>query len=309
MLLTPFTAFLLADGLGVSGVLAVVAAGIYLARRSSSILEPVTRLQAAAIWEIVIFVLNGLLFIILGVQLHGILNDVSVYPLRQLVVDALVICLVVVLLRPLWIVPTELLESWFIRWRGGSDQFSWRTTLVIAWTGMRGSASIAAALAIPFVVKGRAPFPARSLIIYLVFCAIVFTLVVQGLSLPVLVRRLGITGSGERADEERRAREMVAHAAITRIEQLAGEEWVTDAAFSRVLADYTDRLHHAHAECHSGRDESPAQLATSLAVLRREAIDAERRTLIQLRNDGTIDEDVMRCIERDLDLEETRLNG
>lgn len=309
MLLTPFAAFLAAERLGASGVLAVTAAGVYLARHSSTMLEPETRLQAAAVWEMTGFLLNGLLFILLGVQLHRILDDVSVYSFAELAIGTAVVCLAVIGVRIGWVVASELVARAVGRLlQRGEAAPSWRENAAIGWTGMRGSASIAAALAVPLTLNGGGPFPGRSLIAYLVFCAILATLVLQGLSLPWLIRRLGFSDDDAHRYEEHRARLEAAHAGLARVAALAGEEWMGDDAFERVLALYQERV----ARLAGAGDRSAAAVpldGDGYTSLRREGLRAEREAVIQLRNQGRIDDATLRTIERSLDLEAARLRG
>jgi CPA1 family monovalent cation:H+ antiporter len=310
MLLTPYAAYLAATQLGVSGVLAVTAAGIYLARHSSTMLEPETRLQAAAVWEMIGFLLNGLLFILLGVQLHRILADVSASPRSELALGTLVVCLAVVGVRLLWVATSELWTRALARLlqRDERDR-SWRESAAIGWTGMRGSASIAAALAVPYTVNGGAPFPGRSLIAYLVFCAILVTLVLQGLSLPWLIHRLGLSGGEGRGREERCARLEAARAGLARVATLAGEEWIADDTFDRVLSLYKERVARlAHTDVRSTDGAAPLA-GGGYAALRLEGLQAEREAVIHLRNQGRIDDATLRTIERGLDLEESHLRG
>jgi len=305
-LLTPFAAYLPATALGVSGVLAVMAAGLYLARQLSTVLEADTRLQAAAVWEMIVFVLNGLLFILVGLQLRGILADIAALPVRDVARDAAIVCLVVVLLRPLWAFSAMYLP-WLVRWmaRRFQPSPSWRQVSIISWSGMRGSASIAAALAVPFTTASGSPFPERSLVIFLVFCVILFTLVVQGFSMPWLIRWLGVSSDSGRDQEERRARLHAAKAALARIEQLAAEEWLPNDVFERVHALYRERVAHLA----PAGDGASKPAASNRYLLHREGLNAERAALIGLRDNDRIDDDLLRRIERDLDLEEERLRS
>src|ERR671910_1846352 len=258
-LLTPFAAYLLAEEpshwaweqLGLpgefafSGVLAVVATGLYLGRRGPDVISPETRLQGYAFWELVTFLLNGMIFSLIGLQLSGIMERLSEgteYTATELVFYGVLISLAVILARFLWVFPATYVPRWFsrtLRERDPSPPV--RQVTVIAWTGMRGVISLAAALALPLTIGGEAPFPGRDLILFLTFCVILATLVVQGLSLPALIRTLGLEddGSGER--EETKGRIHVAQAALARLEELEGEGWGREDPPGRGRALYTYR--------------------------------------------------------------------
>jgi Na+/H+ antiporter len=222
-LLTPFAAYLLAEEpshylwgrLGLpgefafSGVLAVVAAGLYLARRVPYVVTPQARLQAYAFWELVIFLLNGLIFALIGLQLRSIVERLSEteYGAAQLVLYAVLISLAVILVRFLWVFSAAYSPRWENRSLRWPDPLpSPHAATVIAWSGMRGVISLAAALSLPLTVESDAPFPGRDLILFLTFAVILATLVVQGLSLPALIRGLEDDGTAEREEVRGRSR-------------------------------------------------------------------------------------------------------
>ncbi len=211
-LLTPFVAYLSAERLGVSGVLVVVTAGLYLGRRMPELLTFKTRLQGGPVWEMVEFLLNGVVFILIGLQLPEVLHALSSHdiPIHQLVWFALFISLAVILIRMLWVFPAAYLPRFLFKSIRDRDPYpSWRHVTIIGWTGMRGVVSLAAALAIPLSMDGTPDgqsFPYRDLILFLTFNVILATLVVQGLSLPLLIRWLGVKDDGSMEKEEREAR-------------------------------------------------------------------------------------------------------
>jgi Na+/H+ antiporter len=318
-LLTPFAAYLLAEGpsqylwgrLGLqgeftfSGVLAVVAAGLYLARRVPYVITPQARLQAYAFWELVIFLLNGLIFALIGLQLRSIVERLSEseYEVGPLVLYAGLISLTVILVRFLWVFSTAYFPRWesrSLRWPDPSP----RAATVIAWTGMRGVISLAAALSLPLSVEGGAPFPGRDLILFLTFAVILATLVVQGLSLPALIRGLQDDGTAER--EEVQGRIKVAESALARLEELAEEEWVREDTAERVRGLYNYRRSRFVARF-DGHESGLEERSAAYQRLLRELLRAQRQTLIELRNEGEIGDEVMHRIEHDLDLEESRL--
>ena len=324
-LLTPFAAYLLAEELPtypweqlherfgfpgelhLSGVLAVVAAGLYLGRRGPEIIASRTRLQGYAFWELVSFLLNGLVFILIGLQLRNVVEGLSEYSAAELVLYAGLISLTVVLLRFLWVFPATYLPRLVSRrLRERDPSPPWQAVTIVSWTGMRGVISLAAALALPLTTNAGDPFPARDLILFLTFCVILTTLVVQGLSLPALIRALGVEddGSGER--EETKGRIHVAQAALARLEELEEEEWVREDTAERVRGLYNYRRSRFAARF-DGDEDGLEERSAAYQRLLTELLRAQRQTLIRLRNEGKIGDEVMHRIERDLDLEESRL--
>jgi CPA1 family monovalent cation:H+ antiporter len=312
----------------VSGVLAVAAAGIYGGWRSSETLSAVTRTQAFAVWGTVLFVLNGLVFILIGLQLPTVLAGLAGQPPERLAAYAVGISLAVIAVRFIWVFPATYLPRALSRSLRRRDPYpSWRNVVVVAWTGMRGVVSLAAALSLPLTGAGGRPFPGRDLILFLAFSVILATLVLQGLTLPFLVRWLGVEDDGEAIrEEEAEARTRAIEAALERLNELALEDWTRDDGVDYMRGYYgkrrsvvntrfgrLDHDHHdegggdhghdpgtEHAEAHS------AQLA-SLTRLKGEMLGTERATVIQMRNRGVIGDDVLLRIQRDLDLEEVRL--
>ena len=324
-LLTPFTAYLLAEEpshwawgqlgfpgeFAFSGVLAVVTTGLYLGRRAPSVVSPETRLQGYAFWELVTFLLNGLIFALIGLQLEGIMERLSErtpYSVPELVLYGALVSLAVILARFLWVFPATYVPRWVsrrVRQRDPSPPV--RQVMVIAWTGMRGVISLAAALALPLTTAGGEPFPGRDLILFLTFCVILATLVVQGLSLPVLIRALGLEDDGSQEREEIEGRIEVANAALARIEELLQEDWVREDTAERVRGLYNYRRSRFAARSDGADEDGLEERSAAYQRLLSELLRAQRTTLIQLRNEGRIGDEVMHRIERDLDLEETRL--
>lgn len=328
-LLTPFASYLLAEELPtylwhdlfglpgelhLSGVLAVVATGLYLGRRGPYIVSSGTRLQGYAVWELVTFLLNGLIFVLIGFQLRTVVGGLDEYTLGELALYAILISLTVILARMLWVFPATYLPRWVsrrIRERDPSP--SPRAVMVIAWTGMRGVISLAAALALPLQTASGADFAGRDLIIFLTYGVILATLVVQGLSLPVLIRALGLEDDHIGDKEEVEGRILVAEAALERLEDLVEEDWVRDDTAERMRAFYNYRRNRFAARSNGGgADGDPDGLeerSSSYQRLTMELLNAQRRTLVRLRDEGRIGDEAMHRIERDLDLEESRLEG
>ncbi len=309
-LLTPFAAYLAAERLGVSGVLAVVTAGLYLGRRMPELLSFKTRLQGGPVWEMVEFLLNGFVFILIGLQLPEVLRALSqdAIPLHQLVWYALLISLAVILIRILWVFPATYLPRLIFKKICRHDpRYKWPHVTIIAWTGMRGVVSLAAALALPLTTRDGAPFPGRDLILFLTFIVILATLVVQGLSLPPLIRWLGIKDDGSMEKEEREARLKANQAALAGLDKIAEQEPAKADALQRLRIEYEDHIRQVEG-AEPERAGTPLRLFSSeYERLSYEALLVERRTIIALRNQDVISDEVLRRIQRDIDLAEARL--
>ena len=308
-LLTPFAAYLLAERLEISGVLAVVAAGMYLGWHSTA-LSARTRLQLQAFWEMAAFFLNGFIFIMIGLQLPGILQKLHREPLSRLTTYAFLISATVVLVRIAWVFPATYLPRWLSRKMRERDPVPpWQHSVIIAWAGMRGVVSLAAAFALPIVLTDGHPFPGRSYILFLTFCVILTTLVFQGLTLPILIRKLGVEDDGVIDDEERRARLQANEAAVDFIEKKALEEHFPEEVMTRVRAEYCDRIEELNACCQETGNPSGEVATPIYQRLQHGALQIERQTIIALRNSQAINDEALRRIQRDLDLAEARLTG
>jgi Na+/H+ antiporter len=304
-LLTPFAAYIPAVQLGLSGVLAVVAAGLYVGSRSSWIFSAETRLRYYAFWEVLAFLLNSVLFLLIGLELRGLLDALPSISAWSLVADAALLSGVMLGARLIWmfaVVPvTDLLP-------GRSAARSWHERLVLGWSAMRGGLTLAAALAIP-LTSDHAPFPQRNQLIFLAYIMIIITLVLPGLTLPILVRKLGV---GTEEDEAAtlyaaEVRAELARAALARLDDLADRESASDEAVAQARAQYDLRLKRSEAALASGRH--PSEETKGYRQLRSELIAAERAALADARRRGRVPDPVIREIERELDLEETRLRG
>ncbi len=308
-LLTPFAAYLLAERAHVSGVLATVAAGVYLGWHSTA-LPARTRLQAQSFWEMVAFLLNGFIFVVIGLQLPEILRKLSNEPFSRLVGYGLLVSGTVVLVRIAWVFPATYLPRWFShKMRARTPAPPWQHSVLIAWAGMRGVVSLAAAFTLPLVLENGRPFPGRSYILFLAFCVILTTLVFQGLTLPLLINQLGIEDDGAVDREERQARLTANEAAVDFIEERALEEHMPEEVMVRVRTEYCDRIAQLES-CASDRKNPGGEVATpAYQRLQYGALGAERKTIIALRNSDQINDEALRRIQRDLDLAEARLTG
>ena len=310
-LFTGYAAYLPAEELGLSGVIAAVTTGLYMGWYAHELTTAGTRLQLQGVWEFVQFLLNAVLFVLVGLQLPGVIDGLDGWTTGELVLHAALVSAAVIITRIAWVFGgTWVIRRLDPRVRERSPVPNWRLTWVVAWSSMRGAVALAAALAIPLTVEGGAPFPDRDLLIFLTYAVILATLVLQGLTLPVLIRALGVEDDGLDAREELGARIRAAEAAIVRVEELADAEWTYPDTLERTRRLHEFRLRRFR-EIKSGEvdgDSSADERSGRYQRLMHEIIAAERAALVELRNAGQITDEVMRRVERDLDLEEARLD-
>jgi CPA1 family monovalent cation:H+ antiporter len=311
-LLAGYFAYLPAEALDVSGVIAAVTAGLYLGWNAPRLLSVETRLPSAAVWEIFIFVANSLLFVLVGLQLPLVVDALGGrYSWGRLIVYAIAVCLTVILTRLAWVFPFTYLPRMLVRRIRERDPAPPRQLVtLVGWMGLRGAVSLAAALAVPHQTNTGASFPGRELIVFLAFAVILVTLVLQGLSLPVLIRALGVRPDRLGETEEARARVHAAEAALARIEELLMEDWVAEPEARQLRGIYDHRRRRFAARGGGGRGDPELEARSEgLQRLTREVLEAERAAVLALRDAGHIDDEVMRRIERDLDLEHARLGA
>jgi len=308
-ILVPYAAYFAAEELRVSGVLAVVTCGLYLSRKSAQFFSPGVRIEARAVWQALTFVLNGIVFVLIGVQLPTILNGIGDYKLPALIRLGALFALLVIALRLIWVYPSAM-SAWFIRTRILHHHLTrppLRGIFIAGWTGLRGVIALAAAMSLPVVLANGQPFPNRDLIIFLTYCVILATLVGQGLTLPPLIRLLGANSSQNVDPEEFEARREILEGALGRLEDLRKQSAgpFTDV-YDDVAQHYRTRLSALRGE---GSDEhgSTAAHAQLYDSISRELVQLERRTAIDLRNRGRISEEALQRVLYELDLDETRM--
>jgi monovalent cation/hydrogen antiporter len=309
-LLAPVATYLPAETFHLSGVLATVAAGIWVGRNAPREMSSSVRIAGGAAWQVVLFLINGTVFILIGAQLRAVLQGLGEYSPTQLIALALAICTVVIVVRVLWVYPATYLPralSAAIRVREPYPQP--RNVFIVSWAGMRGVVSLAAALALPlYLVDGVTPFPFRDLIIFLSFTVILATLVGQGLTLPFFIRRLGIVADSGDAHEEAHARMATAEAAVQRIDELA-REWPGHMELIDALrAQFSHQASHIDPHHEEALDASEQELFEHRQI-RSAVVEAEREALLQMRERGAVTDDVFRRVERDLDFEELRMEA
>lgn len=301
-LLVPVVAYVPAEAVGVSGVLAVVVAGIYAGRIAARSLNSAQRVEGIAAWNVVLFIINGLVFMLIGLQLPVVVGELD-GSAGSLLGLAAAVSLAAIAIRFAWVFPATYLPRWLsVRIREGDPYPRPRYVVVVAWAGMRGVVSLAAALSLPV------DFPQRSLVQFLVFAVIVVTLVGQGLTLPLLIRALDIRARDEGAEEERAGRLYAAEAAVARIGRLRRQWAEHGELLDQLQAQYEHRVSHIDPGEDGPSDEAERELLEH-RIIRRAVIDAEREAVIRLRDRGELSDESMRRLERDLDLEELRLEA
>ncbi|HEY8777287.1 MAG TPA: Na+/H+ antiporter [Gaiellaceae bacterium] len=306
-LITGYLAFIPANAVGASGVLAVVTAGIYLGWRTPELTSYQTRLQGAAVWEIFTFVLNALLFALVGLQLPRILDALTGFSAAKLMWWGLLVTATVIVARLVFVPVFSYLPRRFLGAFGPDATPPPARAFVVSWAGMRGAVSLAAALAVPLTTNAGREFPQRDLIVFLTFCVILGTLVVQGLTLPVVIRALGIEADHLDEKEHAKARIKAADAALARLDELEAEDWVREDTAERLRGLYGFRRNRFMSRFDENDDGAIEEQSLNYQRLRRELFDAEREAIVDLRRRGVIDDEVERHLYRDLDLEDARL--
>ena len=305
-LLTGYAAYVPAERVGASGVLAAVTIGIYIGWRAPEISSARQRVAGYSMWTILTFLLNALLFVLIGLQLPLILEGLEDEPLGELIGIAAVVAAVVIVCRLLWMhLMTGAIRALDRRPSQRERRGSWRGRMVGGWAGMRGAVSLAAALALP------SDFPARDQLLFITFGVILATLVLQGLTLPAVIRWSGVHDDGSEAREELLARRRATEAALERLDELEGEEWTRDDTVERMRGMYRYRVRRLNARAgEPGEDDDGDDYehrSRKYQKMVRTVLDAQRAAVVQLRNQGEISNDVMHRIERELDLEDERL--
>lgn len=313
-LLTPYAVYVLAEEvLHVSGILTVVSYGLYRGWRDPSLFpDASTRIQNISFWNMLVFLLESLLFVLVGQQLPAILEGLSEYSVAQVLIYAALVYATLVGARFFWFFTTPYLHPVFDRLlRNRYLRAPWQERLVMVWSGMRGAVSLAAALAIPLVTDTGAAFPGRDLILFLTFSAILATLVLQGLTLGPLIGWLRLEGDEEAETlAELKARLEGAYAALERLEQLRKEELVSPSAEKRMREYNEERIRrYENGLQEGGTTQEYTESSSTWRNWRRELLAAEREAIISLRDRGEISPEVMRRVQRDLDLEESRIGG
>ena len=310
-ILTPFLAYWPPESLGGSGVLATVTAGLYISWNGLRLIGAATRLQGIFFWNFFIYLIEGLVFLITGLQARSLMERIDHYSTVELIVPAVTVSAVVIASRFVWMFPATYIPRWLfpaLRRRDPSPPWQW--PFAISFTGVRGIVSLAAALAIPTVTAYEQPFPERDLILFLTFCVVLVTLVGQGLLLPAVIRWLGLAHAGRReraADraEERTARQQAIETVMARLDQLAAERHLPEDVVHPLRVLHRDRLKHLlhGGDGHDGHGKH-SELHAEIELL---LIAAERDEINDLYRRGKIKDEARRRVEHELDLREAQL--
>jgi len=306
-LLICYTVYIFAQSLHTSGVLAVIACSMLMSRESHRFMSPQVRLQFAGVWDVITFVLNGVVFILIGLQLPLVRSQLSGMGIWRLLQAGIVFSISIVLLRLVWIFAETYAVYWYCKLRRQAINPAPRPRelLVLGWGGMRGVLALAAAFSVPYTLANGANFEQRSMIVYLTFCLIVTSLVLQGLTMPWLIRLMAIDSSNDEEQEERHARRRLVEDVLRFLKRRRIQERFGAAVVKEMLSIYERRLRALPMEEVEG-NEAVSRMQRDALLL--ETLQVERKSLIQLRNDAAISDDVARSIQRDLDLLESHVH-
>lgn len=306
-LLAPYIAWVLAEQVHASSVLACVTGGLYIRQHFSAIVAPITRIQARAVWDLLVFLLNGIIFILIGLQLDTFREAIPSSELGPLTVKGLLVSATAIVVRLVW-VPVA---AWLPRLlssslRARDPMPTWSNLFIIGWTGMRGIVSLAAALALPLTTAAGTALPFRAEIILIAFMVILVTLVLQGLSLPLLIRTLDLYEDGDIEHEERQAREHAAMAAMALLDDVVEEDWAVSDHIEQLRVHYSRRLQR-YIDIEASNTKCTKVTTEAFRRLRHETLTAERLAVIELRNEGVISDDILHRLEHELDVEALRI--
>lgn len=304
-LLAPYTSYLIAEEFHTSGVLAVVTTGLFLSQYMSEIFDHNTRLQAVSVWNVLIFLVNGIIFILIGLQLPVILANINQYSFWQVVGYGVLISAATILVRIVWVFPSAYLPQWLSKAsRRRNEGITPGMITIVSWAGMRGVVSLAAALALPLTVGDGEPFPNRDLIIFLTFSVIFSTLVLQGLTLPSLVKAMKLKPDDTDARDHEKARLLIASSIIEHIEENYSLG-LTEEVLGQIKSKYEIRIQRIRKDS-SEKKMTEEQIQEFLNIQRR-LLKEERAVVKKLRRERQLSEEALRKIERELDFEESRL--
>lgn len=307
--LLPFVAYLFAESLHLSGVLSVVSMGLLISWRAHELFSYHTRMQMNNFWETLIFLMNGFVFILIGLQLPDIVDDLGHHPLKEMIMYGLLISAVVIVIRMVWIFPTVHVMHWLRSKRGGisggASVVNNRHLLVLSWSGMRGMISLATALALPLTLESGEDFPLRNVILFITFIVILVTLVFQGLTLPLLIRWLGVQESDDKeAIEERRLRLAMVNSTLALIDDKMAQyrpKEVIEEVRGRIQRQsyYYNGVLESNTECKTA--ETQREQFGHYLKAEQEIIDHQRDVLVQMHKKGVFSAEVLRHLEQDLD--------
>ena len=309
-IIVAYGAYLAGEAVHASGIISVVVCGLFLSRKSATFFSPQVRLQASSVWDALEFLLNGLVFLLMGLQLPLILADIRGYSHARMLLYGAAFSAVLIALRLLWMYPAALITYKIRRYVQHQEEHvpPARGIFVLGWTGMRGVVALAAANSLPYTLANGAPFQQRNMIVFLTFSVILVTLVLQGLTLPAVMRMLGLNGEAKNGCDEGEARRLLIRRAMAHLEDCKPDD--DDAlqhAYDDILHQYEHRL-ESIVDCGPGIPAEDRHARSMLNVM-LETVQAEREELLGLRDDGRIDESIYRLLERELDLSESRFES
>ena len=324
-LLAPYIAYLSAEKMHVSGVLSVVCAGLMLTWRAPEIFSYQTRMRTGVVWDTIIFLLNGVVFILIGLQLPVIMNEIKTQSILELLGYGLLISLVTIVVRIVWVifgVYSQKIFSFKKKSLLSSDEkadsdtntIDWKNVLIVAWTGTRGVVSLATALALPLTLNDGSIFPHRHIILFLAFVVIFVTLVVQGLTLPLLIKILGVQKKKTFHKEDKELELTLAHQVVDFVEKsfpVALEPKLQEQVIKKYNLSI-EKLHKEIIQIERQKKPVKSEITTTvlqLLLVQLEIVRFQRELLLKFHKEGTFSDDAIRYSERELDIEELRLNG
>jgi len=307
-LITPYVAYWIPQHFGGSGVISTVACGLYMSWNGPLLISSATRLQGIFFWDLVIYLIEGLLFLLTGFQMRSLFEKSKAFPLDDILSATALVAIVIIVARFAWVYPGTYLPRLSKRVRERDPSPPWQWVFVIAFTGVRGAVSLAAALALPLALPGGEGFPYRDLILFVAFGVIFITLVGLGLGLPLVVRWLGVAQAGRdehlaERESEIAARRKALAAALTQLDAITDDRELSDEVVKLLRARHEIRAN----QLPDSLDPDAHDVSVAGTELTRELIAAERKFIHVLLRDGKITDEIRRRIERDLDLEEASL--
>ncbi|MEP6645539.1 MAG: Na+/H+ antiporter [Saprospiraceae bacterium] len=304
-LITPYLMYITAEHYHFSGVLAVVSGGLFLSARSAEIFTYETRIQSSGVWETLVFLLNGAIFILIGLQLPIILHNIAKVHLPMLIFYSVIITFATILIRIIWVYPSTYLPRVFSKkLRTTESAPNWKSVFIVAWSGMRGVVSLAAALAIPLSLGSGEAFPFRNEILFITFVVILITLVFQGLTLPFLIRKLNIVVKDNSDEQELEVQSYITDAILAYLDENYRQEIQKDEAFKMLKQRY---MHFRALQEKQLRKKTPSQVVPKYFEALLELIDVRRKALTVLREQNKYPEDMIKNVEKGIDHEEARL--
>lgn len=307
-LISPYLMYLVAEHFEVSGVLSVVSGGLFLTFRSQDIFSYNSRLQVQSVWDTLIFLLNGVVFILIGLQLPDIVAGIGSYYLPEVIIYAIIISLVTIIIRIIWVFPGAYLPRILSKKiRAREVRPGWKTVFIVAWSGMRGVVSLASGLSIPLTLTDGTGFPHRNLILFITFVVILFTLVLQGLTLPFLIRLLHIKEEESEQEQEMAIQYQLSNAAVGFIDTEYANEVNSIEAFAQMRMRYSRLAEAADKKLEAEAKEKMFGFIPLYRKFLLQLVKVQRDELKRMREEKKYAEELLRKKERELDLEEARL--